>query len=224
MSPRATRVRGTSMDRPALIEELAQDLRPVRPPRALAQSVALWLLASWAIVVALTFATGPLRPGAFGQLIEHPRYAFEAALGFVLGGVAIWGALALGIPGAGSPRRRIGPALGLALFWVGAFAYGILDPAVDPSMAGKRAHCTVETFAYAIAPLLIGIAALRRRAALRRAWAGALVGAAGAALPALAMQFACMYDPAHILWNHLGPVAAMALAGAALGALLLRRI
>jgi hypothetical protein len=212
------------MDRSALIDQLAENLPPVKPPRALAASVALWLLASWAIVLALTFATGPLRPGAFGQLLESSRYALEAALGLGLAGAAIWGALALGIPGAGSPRRRIGPALALAVFWVGAFAYGILDPAVDPSMLGKRAHCTVETFAYAVLPLLIGIVALRRRAPLRRAWAGALVGAAGAALPALAMQFACMYDPVHILWNHLAPVAAMALAGAVSGALLLRRI
>jgi hypothetical protein len=212
------------MDRPALIEQLAENLPPVKPPRALAESAGLWLLASWAIVLALTLATGPLRPGAFGQLLEHPRYALEAALGFALAGAAIWGALALGIPGAGASRRQIGPALGLAVLWVGAFAYGIFDPAVDPSMLGKRAHCTVETFAYAVAPLLLGIAALRRRAALLRGWSGALVGAAGAALPALAMQFACMYDPAHILLNHLGPVAVMALAGAVLGALLLRRI
>jgi hypothetical protein len=212
------------MDRPALIEQLAQNLPPVKPPRAIAESAALWLLISWAIVVALTLGTGPLRPGAFGQLVEHPRYALEALLGFALAAAAIHGAIALGVPGAGSLRSRLGPALALALLWVGAFAYGSFDPAVEPSMLGKRAHCTLETYAYAIAPLLIGIAALRRRAAFLRGWSSALVGAAGAALPALAMQFACMYDPVHILRNHLAPVAAMALLGALLGRLLLRRI
>jgi hypothetical protein len=213
-----------AVDRSALIEQLSDNLPPVKPPRAVAESAVLWLLASWAIVVALTFATGSLRPGAFGQLVSYPRYALEAALGFALAALAIYGALALAVPGAGTLRSRLGPALGFSLLWVGAFVYGIVDPAVEPSMLGKRAHCTVETFVFSIAPLLIGIAALRRRAALRRGWCGALVGAAGAAIPALVMQFACMYDPAHVLLNHLAPVAAMAAAGAALGALLLRRI
>lgn len=212
------------MDRSALIEQLTENLAPVKPPRAVAESASLWLLISWAIVLTLTLATGPLRPDAFGQLLDHPRYALEAALGFVLAAVAIHGALALGVPGAGSPPGRLGPALALGALWVGAFAYGIVDPAVEPSMLGKRPHCTVETFAYSIAPLLIGIAALRRRAALLRGWSSALVGAAGAAIPALTMQFACMYDPAHILWNHLAPVAAMAAIGSLLGRLLLRRI
>jgi hypothetical protein len=212
------------MDRSALIEQLAGDLPPVKPPGSIAQSAALWLLISWAIVVALTLATGPIRPGAFGQLVEHPRYALEALVGFALAAAAIRGAVALGVPGAGTPRSHLGPAFALALLWVGAFAYGSFDPAVVPSMLGKRAHCTLETFAYAIAPMLLGIAVLRRRAAFLRGWASALVGAAGAAIPALAMQFACMYDPTHILWNHLAPVAAMALLGALLGRLALPRI
>jgi hypothetical protein len=212
------------MDRSSLIQQLAENLPPVKPPRAVWESTALWLLISWAIVMALSLTTGPLRPGAFAQLLDHPRYALEAALGFALTVAAIYAALALAVPGSGPLRGRLAPALTLTVLWVGAFGYGIIDPAVEPSMLGKREHCTLETFAYSIAPLLVGIAALRGRAAFLRVWAGALAGAAGAAIPALMMQFACMYDPAHILWNHLAPIGAMALVGAMLGALLLRKL
>ena len=52
--------------------------------------------------------------------------------------------------------------------------------------------------------------------------AGALLGLAAGSLPALMMQIACMYSPEHILAFHIGPALAVAGAGAALGAWLMR--
>ena len=51
-----------------------------------------------------------------------------------------------------------------------------------------------------------------------------MAGAAAGAIPGLIMQFACMYVPSHILAFHVGPIAVLALLGAVLGPLLLRRI
>jgi len=207
-----------------IIEQLSSDLEAVRPLAAPWQGAALWGAAAWAIVLALTLATGPLRAGALSALGEHLRYTFEAFLGLALGAVAIHSALVLGVPGAARPFFRVAAVLALAAAWMGAFVYGLWHPAFPPSMLGKRAHCMVETYLFSLAPLLLGMIALRRRIALERAWAGALVGAASAAIPAVVMQIACMYDPLHILVYHFTPVAALALAGALAGVVALRRL
>jgi len=65
---------------------------------------------------------------------------------------------------------------------------------------------------------------LRRRAALQTMWTGALAGLAAAAVPALMMEFACMYEPAHILTMHLSPIPVITVGAALLGARLLPRI
>jgi hypothetical protein len=50
------------------------------------------------------------------------------------------------------------------------------------------------------------------------ALAGALMGGASACLTGLAMQLACMYDPAHALRYHLPPILPATALGAGLGA------
>jgi len=50
---------------------------------------------------------------------------------------------------------------------------------------------------------------------------GALLGAAAGAIPGLVMQFACMYEPTHILAYHLAPVGLLTLLGAAIAPRLL---
>ena len=54
--------------------------------------------------------------------------------------------------------------------------------------------------------------------------AGLCLGVAAGSVPALVMQWACMYEPAHALMHHLGPAALVALAGAVLGPRLLPRL
>jgi hypothetical protein len=51
----------------------------------------------------------------------------------------------------------------------------------------------------------------------------ALIGLAGAMLPALFMQFACMYDPAHILHFHILPIPGVVVLGV-IGAWVARRV
>jgi hypothetical protein len=91
-------------------------------------------------------------------------------------------------------------------------------------MLGKREGCWMQVLAFGMPPLLAGLWALRALAPLRRALAGALLGAAAGALPGLLMQAACMYVPEHILTAHIAPIAGLAAIGALLGRLVLRRI
>lgn len=211
-------------DHERLIDGLAHGLRPVRRPAGPIPTLALWLLLSWGFVIAVTMVGGPLRPGFEQQLQESGRFALESLLAFTGAAVAMWGALLLGIP---SPRPlgwRLLPGLLLLGAWVGLLVFGLYDPALPPSMLGKRPACVVEALVFSLGPLALAIALLRRRAVIRRAWTGALVGAAAGAIPALIMQFACAYDPAHDLAFHVAPGLVTMALGALAGARLLPRI
>jgi len=207
-----------------LIDELAAELTPVRRPPSLAAGFWLWLLASVAFVTAITLATGPMRPGFAAQLAASPRFALESLLGFGAAALAMLGALRLARPGDNPLRTRALPGLGLLGLWVIALGVGFVSPALEPSMLGKRPHCVIETQLYAVPPLLLGLWLLRRLAPLQRVWTGALAGAGAGALPALIMNFACMYAPQHVLFFHLGPAFLVIGVGAWLGSRVLPRL
>jgi hypothetical protein len=110
----------------------------------------------------------------------------------------------------------------LLVAWIGMYVFGVFDPALEPSMAGKREHCWIEAFIYGAPGLALGCYALRRLWPLHGAWSGALLGLAAGAIPALIMQFACMYAPLHIIVFHLLPGLALGAVGAAVGTIVLR--
>lgn len=211
------------VDKEEFLDELSADLQPVSR-LSTGASVTLWLIASWAFVVAVTFATGDLRPGWLEQIQRSPRFLAECALGLITGIVVFRTGLLLSVPGRLTWRRAVPFALSFVAVWIGAYLYGLYVPALEPSMVGKRPGCFRETFLFASVPLALGLLLVARRAPLQRAWVGALVGASSAALPALMMQIACMYDPRHILQFHLMPVVITGLVGGVLGVLLLRRV
>ncbi len=210
--------------RTSLIRSLAEDLQPVGralSPTALALA---WLTGSWILVTVLTIATGPMRPGFAMQLAAEPRFLLESVLGLAVGVLVIRATAGLAIPSPRSAPRQAALALLLLGAWVGAYVYGVYDPALAPSMLGKREYCYLQTLIYAGPPLAAVLWLVRRAAPLARVWTGALAGAAAGSLPALIMQLACMYDPAHILSHHIAPIGAAALVGGLLGPFALRRI
>jgi hypothetical protein len=210
--------------RSELIRRLSQELDAAPRLRGPFQLALLWWIGAWIFVVVATLAVQPMRPGFAGQLLASPRFAGESLFGMAAGAFAIGAAFAVGIPGWGSPRRRITLALGLLALWAGTYFYGLLDPALDPSMLGKRALCFAEVLIYGLPILLASLLLLRRLAPLERWSAGLVTGAAAGAIPGLLMQLACMYIPSHILIFHLAPALALALLGSLAGRLLLRRI
>jgi hypothetical protein len=206
-----------------LIARLTADLTPVRVASPPLRVAGLWWLGSWLFVIIVTLLTGPLRPGAFGQLATHAQFAAESLVGLLAAAlIAAW-AFEDSIPGT---RRRSLLRIGLAAAaaWVIAYVVGLQYPALEPSMAGKRAGCVLQTLLFAGPPMAAGIWLIHRNyrplAPLRSA---ALIGLAGAMLPALFMQFACMYDPAHILRFHILPIPAVVVAGV-IGAWVARRV
>jgi uncharacterized membrane protein YdbT with pleckstrin-like domain len=72
---------------------------------------------------------------------------------------------------------------------------------------------------YALPPILVGIYLIRRLYALQYVRTAMSLSLAAGMLPALYMQLACMYEPAHILFLHILPGLLMVLAGAAIASL-----
>lgn len=205
-----------------IIAKLAAGLTPVRAPWPPLRVAAFWWLGSWLFVIFVTLLTGPLRPGAFADVVVNARFAGESLMGFLAAAlIAAW-AFQDSIPGT---RRSALLHAGIiaAVVWLIAYVAGLEYPALEPSMAGKRAGCFLQTLLLAGPPMAAGIWLAQRcyfpLAPLRTA---ALIGLAGAMLPALFMQFACMYDPAHILTHHILPIPGVVLAAVAVSFLVRR--
>ncbi len=189
-----------------LIDKLSSDLKPVGRPPALWPQFLAWLVFSVAGVAAISLLLGPWRPGVADQLLGTPRFTLEVLTGVLALTCLSLSALLDSVPGRASRRLR---RTGWVLFgvWVGYFLVGLAQPVFEPSMAGKREHCTLEAYLMSALPVLALVWLQNRRYPLDRIRAVAHAAAAGAMIPALLMQFACMYDARHILEFHVAPIA-----------------
>lgn len=188
----------------ALIDSLTTDLQPSRRSWNTNLLAALWLIFSVAYVVIAADWFGPIRPQAIAQLQHEPQFLLESLLGLTAITLTAWCAFRAAVPGALS-RSLLVVTISLIGLWVTSYAFGLYSPALAPSMAGKREHCSLETLLYAAPPLLIGFFFLRRLYSLRPAQNALLIGLAAGMIPALYMQIACMYEPTHILKFHVLP-------------------
>ena len=211
-------------NREDLIAELSSGLQPVRRPPSLAVLAGLWLLLGTCFVIAITRWFGPIRPTALSQLATEPRFMLETLLGGLAIAYTAVVAFRASVPGA-LTRRSALIAAGLMLAWLANYVIGLVSPALEPSMLGKRPHCVFETLLFGLPPAGLAWLMSRRLYPLRPVYTAALFGLAAGMIPALYMQVACMYMPAHILTLHILPgllVAATCALGAYLG-LRLRR-
>ena len=202
-----------------LIDSLVSDLAPARPASSPNLQALGWFAISAAYIVLATSAIGPLRANAFAQLLAEPRFLFEMLLGLVAIHALSFSLFQSAVPGI-LTRRRVWIAAGLLAIWVASYVVGLVSPALEPSMLGKRPHCYLETLILALPPLLLGLFGLPRLFPLSPVRSAMAAGLTAGMFPALYMQIACMYDPAHILAFHIAPGAAVALCGLALVRLL----
>jgi hypothetical protein len=170
--------------------------------------------------LALVLGVGAMRPGAGAQLTSSVPLAGEALIGLVAGIAFTLGAVSFAVPGATRGRALTIGAIAL-LTWVVLLIVGLFAPALPPSTVGARNACYLQVILFAVPMFTIGVAVLRG-GYVTNGWAGgAVLGIASGALPALAMQFACMYEPLHGLEFHLAPVAFTGVLGAVAGRLVL---
>ena len=212
----------SSKPREILIDELVAQATPVAHPGRTDRDAFLWVGVTAALAIIALVYSAPWRAGALAQLLETPRVLAESLLGVAAIVSLARAAFRSGIPSATPIAQQIRWPLALLALWVGMYAYGLIDPALPVSMNGKRAHCALEALVLGAPGLALGCYALRQMWPLHGVWSGALLGLAAGAMPALAMQFACMYAPLHILLFHLLPGLALGGVGALVGALALR--
>lgn len=199
--------------RQELIAELARQAAPVRRRRPALLVATGWWLGAWAFAVLAVLAVGATRPGAFAQLATHPQFLLESLAGLVASLLLAWFAFADAVPGRSRPGLLVA-GLVLAAAWVLAYVAGLEYPALEPGMLGKRSLCYLETLLYAAPPALAGIWLSRRYYVLMPLRNTVVLTLAAGMVPALFMQVACMYDPAHILSHHVLPIPLLVAAAA----------
>ncbi|MFT6103496.1 MAG: hypothetical protein ACJATV_001592 [Granulosicoccus sp.] len=186
-----------------LITRLVNDLT-VKPRQLSIFSVTvMWWVVSWVYVVIATLVMGPLRATVIDDLNSH-HFQFESAIGLMASLLITFTAWYSVIP-SGLSRRIIFYAVVFLGGWVALYFMGLLVPAVEPAMHGKREYCYYESFIYSLPPLLFGCILMAKRFSLKPCQTGFFIGLSAGIMPALFMQFACMYDPVHILKLHILP-------------------
>jgi hypothetical protein len=201
--------------REEMIKNLARDLAPVKPAPDANWLALVWLLASAVFVLTVTNLVDSVRPGAYSQLFDNPRFLLETLLG--VAAIAWVGLLAFrsAVPGA-LTRKFAVAGLFLMAFWLLQYLAGLASPALEPSELGKRAYCYLETMIYSVPPILAAVFLARRLYPLRYTSTAMALALASGMMPALYMQIACMYAPSHILPFHILPGLSMVLVGAAI--------
>ena len=198
-----------------LIASLSSDLQRVRPTGNINLLAVGWLLLSAFYVVGITHWFGPVRSNALVQLVTEPRFMLESVVGVLAITVTTLIAFRAAIPGVLS-ARFFTTGVVLMLVWLSCYVVGLLSPALEPSMLGKREHCIWETFIYALPPMLLAFVLTRRLYPLQPVQTAMYFSLAAGMMPALYMQIACMYAPAHILQFHILPGLMVVLVGAAI--------
>lgn len=207
-----------------LIAELSNDL-PVssRAGRTL-DLIVYWLVFNFVMALLLTYAMGPFRENSLQQAWDHPQFLLESLTGVFSIVLLSITAIHSAIPANISRMKQFTPALLLLFIWLGFYVVGLFSPALEPSPQGMRnLPCYLETLVYGIPALLLGLYFINRLWPLHGAWSGLSIGLAAGATPALIMQFACMYVPAHIITHHLLPGLMLGVAGFVAGKYFLAR-
>ncbi|RTR32258.1 NrsF family protein [Shewanella atlantica] len=198
-----------------LITNLCRNLAPVPPAPNINRLAMFWFCLSAIFVVVIIHLMGPIRPGSFSQLVEEPRFLFESLLGLA---ATLWvcqSAFRGAIPGA-LTSRFYAFGIMLMILWLAQYLTGLVSPALEPSMLGKRSHCFFETMIYSLPLFLSGLLLIRRLYPLRPMRTAILLSLAAGMLPALYMQLACMYETSHTLVFHILPGLLMLPTGAAI--------
>ncbi len=205
------------------VKRLAAELEPVKSTLSTRLQSGIWWLAAVAISVAAMLYRAPFRPGVWEQLLSTPRFALETVLGVLATMLLARAAFELSVPDSRRQRTYLSLAIGVVVLWLAQFGIGFVDPALPPSMLGKRHECYNEALLISTPLTVAFVLAMRRLFVLQPIKSGCIAGLAAGTIPAVLMQLACMHEPWHNVSHHIAPVFAAGAAGGILGVLLLRR-
>lgn len=193
------------MNREDLINSLIEDLTPVQVLPPIGTRLVIWFFGSLFLITFLMLAIQSFRPGFLGELL-HPRFLLECLALFaasLLGGYVL---LTRSIPGLGQKRGLNWTVWILSGYFIGSILIGLSgSPSLPPSMLGKRMTCIYEILILSWIPLGMILFEMKRGYAIASTSTFLTMGIVSVAFPVALMQFACMYDPIHIVKYHIVP-------------------
>lgn len=196
-----------------LISSLVDELEPIGKSVKVMIPFQLWLLMAALLTASLAWFWGPYRVGALGQLVSSMQFSLETVAGCIAILAIAFIAFQSTIPASASAFKQGKVPLLLLGAWVAFYLYGLVDPALIESKAGKRDHCYLETMLLSTLPLIVALLWAKTAWPTNQAQTGLLFGLASGAIAAMVMQFACMYDPVHALVFHVLPGLLMGVVG-----------
>jgi hypothetical protein len=209
-------------DRKQFITNLVKDAQLVKFTNT-RTSTMTWLISAFVFAALLTYISAPYRSSIAYELLSSFQFFFESIIGLASIVLLIYTAFDFAIPSQRPVAKRLVLPLTVLVIWIGFYVFGLMYPALEPSMADKREYCYSETFIYALPILLVSLLWVRKQWPLHPKITGLLLGLAAGSVPALIMQFACMYEPEHILIYHILPGLLVGVVGVVLATLMLRR-
>lgn len=210
-------------NRKNLIDDLSQDLKPVKPINLFAVT-ATWYLAAFAFAIGMMLLVSPFRENIWSQLASSKQFLFESILGLVAIALLVHRGIALSRPSSNTTVKALALPIALLLLWLGMYVFGYFQPALEPAMLGKRAHCSLEVIFISIPSMLIGMAIIKKQWPIMPTISALLIGLAAGAIPQLLMQFGCMYETTHILLFHVLPGLSVGAIAAALSNKLIQKV
>lgn len=168
-------------------------------------NAAVWLVVTIVVCTALLLWVQPLRPSLLEEW-SQPRFFLEVSSGFLIFIISGLIVVLLGFPDSSESLllRILSPLL--IGMWVALVALGLVVPALEPSMVGKRPFCFYEGIVYGIIGFLIFSILSTRLVHLRPRWNSFCAAITAGFLPCVLMHLGCMYDPRHILKQHCTPL------------------
>ncbi|MDE1153818.1 MAG: DUF1109 domain-containing protein [Micavibrio sp.] len=205
-----------------LINQLASNLKPVRRlPAPLVRVLYVLGLTALVLAAAISLLTHGLRPD-IATMLGRTGYLSQN-LSFLAAGIcAALAAFRLSVPDV-----KIRPATYAFIFaataiWLVHIIALSFEGGLDGVDVGQR-NCLTDLSLFMVVPLAATTFMLTRGAPVWRGWAGYSMVLAIGSFCAIGMRFLCPNDqPAHLLVWHFMPVMVFALAGIALGKILLK--
>lgn len=191
-------------NRKNLIDTLSEDLTPVKPLNLRAVTIA-WYFGAFAFAIAIMLVIAPFRENIFEQLASSKQFLFESVFGLITIGFLIYRAIELSRPSGNTSSKALVLPISMLTIWLSMYVYGYVEPALEPSMHGKRPHCSLEVMLISIPSMLIGMVIIKKQWPIMPTMSALLIGLAAGAIPQLLMQFGCMYETTHILLYHVLP-------------------
>ncbi len=207
------------------IEQLSNDVKPVKRLASPVKRFLTWFLASF-FSISIGISLMGIRSD-FNQVLMNPRFVLETLVILAIAILAAAGAFMMSVPGV--ERKPIMRWLIIipSIAWPLSLAYRLY---IIYSQTNSFAFiidygfdCLRDIFILGIIPGSFLFFMLKAAAPLRLSWTGALATLSAAAIAAVGIQFTCNVDtPVHIFLWHVLPVVMIGMTGIALGKRLLR--